>query len=130
MTTLTRSRSGARQLRAEKGSVPFNIVNYLVFALIAFICGYPFYYLIANSISSNEMSALGQIRWLPQGMHLSNYAQVFDLQGLPRAAVISVSRTVIGTALTVLASAYLGFMFTQDRLWKRQFWYRAVIITM
>lgn len=136
MTTTTsprtpaRRRSGARQLRAEKGTVPFTIVNYLIFALLAFICGYPFYYLIVNSISSNELSALGQIRFLPEGLHLSNYAQVFDLQGLPRAAVISVARTVIGTVATVLASAYLGFMFTQDRLWKRQFWYRAVIITM
>lgn len=127
MTTTT---SRPRPMRAEKGTVPFNIVNYLIFALLAFICGYPFYYLIVNSISSNEMSALGQIRWLPQEIHFRNYLQVFDLQGLPRAAVISVARTVIGTVATVLASAYLGFMFTQQRLWKRQFWYRAVVITM
>lgn len=129
MTTTT-SRPSSRRIRAEKGAVPFNIVNYLIFALLAFICGYPFYYLIVNSISSNEMSALGQIRWLPQQIHVGNYLQVFELQGLPRAAVISVARTVIGTVATVLASAYLGFMFTQQRLWKRQFWYRAVVITM
>ena len=128
--TTTLSRPSPRRIRAEKGAVPFNIVNYLIFALLAFICGYPFYYLIVNSISSNEMSALGQIRWLPQQIHFGNYLQVFDLQGLPRAAIISVARTVIGTVATVLASAYLGFMFTQQRLWKRQFWYRAVVITM
>ncbi|AXK46783.1 carbohydrate ABC transporter permease [Brachybacterium saurashtrense] len=130
MTTSTLSRPRPAKIRDEKGTVPFSIVNYTVFALLAFVCGYPFYYLIVNSISANDLSALGEIRFLPQGMHLDNYRQVFDLDGLPRAAVISVARTVIGTIATVLASAYLGFMFTQQRLWKRQFWYRVVIITM
>jgi multiple sugar transport system permease protein/putative aldouronate transport system permease protein len=101
-----------------------------MFAIFAFVCGYPFYYLIINSISANDIVSLGDVRWLPEGMHLQNFAQVLDLKGLPTAAAVSVARTVLGTACTVLASAYLGFMFTQPRLWKRQFWYRALVITM
>ena len=76
------------------------------------------------------MSANGLINIIPMGLHLDNYVQVFQLKGLSTAAMISVARTVIGTALTVLASAYLGFMFTQRRMWKRSFWYRFVVITM
>ena len=34
------------------------------------------------------------------------------------------------TAGTVLASAFLGFMFTQERMWGRSFWYRATVVTM
>lgn len=117
-------------LDRERGHIPFTIVNCLVFALFALVCGYPFYYLIINSISANDLSALGDIRWLPRGIHLDNYGQVFQLQGLPQAALVSFARTVIGTAATVLASAYLGFMFTQPRLWRRSLWYRLVIITM
>ena len=30
----------------------------------------------------------------------------------------------------MLASAFLGFMFTQTRMWGRKFWYRFLIITM
>ena len=55
---------------------------------------------------------------------------MLGLDGLGQAAWISVARTVIGTVLTVLASAYLGFMFTQQKMWKRSFWYRFVVITM
>lgn len=117
-------------LERHRGDVPFTLVNCLVFALIAFVCGYPFYYLIINSISANDVSALGDIRFLPRGLHLDNYRQVLQLDGLTQAALVSFARTVIGTAATVLASAYLGFMFTQARLWKRAFWYRAVVITM
>ena len=64
------------------------------------------------------------------GWHWDNYKTVLGLDGLGQAAWISVARTVIGTVLTVLASAYLGFMFTQQKMWKRSFWYRFVVITM
>jgi putative aldouronate transport system permease protein len=116
--------------RRSAGGMVFSIVNYTVFLTLVFICAYPFYYLIINSVSSNELAALGQVRWLPTGFHLSNYEQVFQLGGLSTAAVVSVGRTVIGTIATVLASAFLGFMFTQSRMWARKFWYRFIIITM
>ena len=112
------------------GDILFRIANYALFFAFALICAYPFYYLIINSVSSNDVSALGDVRLFPTGFHLSNYTQVFQLPGLPMAAVVSLGRTVIGTALTVLASAFLGFMFTQSRMWGRTFWYRFLIITM
>ena len=46
------------------------------------------------------------------------------------AALVSVGRTLIGTVCTVFASAYLGFMFTQQKMWHRKFWYRFLVITM
>lgn len=112
------------------GSRVFATVNYAVFTLLVVICAYPFYFLIINSISANDVSALGDVRWWPVDVHFDNYRQVFQLNGLPMAAAVSVARTVIGTAATVLASAFLGFMFTQKRMWGRQFWYRFIIITM
>ena len=108
----------------------FYICNYGVFAILTILCAYPFYYLIINSISANDLSANGAINLIPRGIHLKNYLEVFKLSGLPMAALVSVARTVIGTACTVMASAYLGFMFTQERLWHRKLWYRLVVITM
>lgn len=113
-----------------RSDITFNICNYLFFIIFTFICFYPFYYLIINSISNNELSALGEIRFLPKEIHFENYIQILKLGGLPTAAVVSVARTVIGTAATVLASAFLGFMFTQEQFWKKAFWYRFIIITM
>lgn len=115
---------------SRSGDIVFAIINYTVFALLVFICAYPFYFLIINSISANDVSALGDVRLWPIGIHFENYQQVFNLNGLPMAAMVSIARTVIGTAATVLASAFLGFMFTQSRMWARQFWYRFVIVTM
>ncbi|GAA2976393.1 multiple sugar transport system permease protein/putative aldouronate transport system permease protein [Microbacterium terrae] len=116
--------------RMTAGDAMFRILNYTVFAVFTVICAYPFYYLIINSVSANDLSALGDVRLWPIGFHLDNYTQVFQLRGLPLATAVSIGRTVLGTAATVLASAFLGFMFTQSRMWGRQFWYRFIIITM
>lgn len=119
-----------KKVTRTKEDVAFNMFNYLFFFIIMLLCAYPFYYLIINSISNNELSALGDIRFLPENIHLENYRQVLQLDGLSRAAIVSVARTVLGTACTVLASAFLGFMFTQEKMWRRKFWYRFIIITM
>ncbi len=86
----------------------FNVFNYGVFGLLTLICAYP----IINTLSANDLSAAGEILFFPKGFHLDNYKQVLKLNGIFNAAVISVARTVLGTALSVLASAFMGFMFT------------------
>ena len=107
-----------------------SVLTYIFFGLFALVCSYPFYYIIINTVSANDISARGDIIFLPQKMHLHNYTDVFKIPGLWDATVISTGRTVIGTILTVGASAFLGFMFSQQDLWGRKFWYRFTIITM
>lgn len=119
-----------KKKKLTKGDVTFNIVNYAVFLILTIICAYPFYYLIINTISSNDLSANGFINFLPQQIHFENYIQAFKLRGLSTAVIVSIARVVLGTAATVLASAFLGFMFTQEKMWARKFWYRFIVITM
>lgn len=107
-----------------------DVVNYTVFSLFAFVCVYPFYYIFINTISNNKLSEQGGIIWYPKGIHLQNYIDAFKIPGLGQAALVSVSRTVIGTALTVIVAVFLGYMFTRETLFKRRFWYRFVIVTM
>lgn len=117
-------------MRRTTGEKIYNVVNVIILSLFALICAYPFYFLIINSLSDNQAAAAGEVTWHVIGWHWDNYKTVLGLDGLGQAAWISVARTVIGTVLTVLASAYLGFMFTQQKMWKRSFWYRFVVITM
>lgn len=119
-----------KRMKRTKGDILFAIINYVGFGLFTLICFYPFYYLIINSVSANDLSGNGSINFLPSQLHLENYKQVLQLKGLGLAALVSVGRTVIGTVCTVLASAFLGFMFTQERMWKRKLWYRVMVVTM
>ena len=118
------------KIRQSAGDRAFSVVNYLLFAILTFICAYPFYYLIINSISANDLSANGFVNFLPKGIHLQNYLDVLNIGGIGTAALVSVARTVLGTICTVMASGYLGFMFTQQSMWHRKLWYRFLVVTM
>lgn len=117
-------------IKKSKSDYIFLICNYAVFGLLTLLCAYPFYYIIINSLSANDLSASGLVNFLPKGVHLNNYKDVLKLSGLPLAVLVSLGRTVIGTACTVMSSAFLGFMFAQKKMWHRKFWYRFLVITM
>ena len=108
----------------------FHIMNYSWFVLFTLVCIFPFYYLFINTISNNDLSSRGLVLYYPVGFHLTNYMDVFKLPGLGLAAVVSITRTAIGTALTVFAAAFLGYLFTKNEMWGRKFWYRFLIISM
>ncbi|NMO95452.1 carbohydrate ABC transporter permease [Paenibacillus lemnae] len=108
----------------------FQILNYSGFALFTLLCIFPFYYLFINTISNNDLSSRGLVLFYPIDVHFTNYMDVFKLPGLGLAAFVSLSRTVIGTALTVFASAFLGYLFTKNEMWGRKFWYRFLMISM
>jgi len=112
------------------GDNMLGVVCYIIFALCALVCIYPFYYIFINTISANDLSARGVILFWPKGIHFQNYISALRIDGLFQAAKISVLRTIIGTVGTVGASAFLGFMFTQDNMWHRKLWYRLVVATM
>ena len=108
----------------------FTFCNYILFAILSILCAYPFYYLIINSISANDLSAKGLVNFVPKGIHFQNYLDMMQLGGIFDAAAVSVARTVIGAFCTVMASAFLGFMFTQKKMNHRSFFYRFIVITM
>lgn len=116
--------------KVKPGNVIFNICNYTFFIVFTILCIFPFYYLIINTISNNDLSSRGLVNLVPKGIHFKNFVEVFKIDGFLQSAWVSVSRTVIGAACTVLASAFLGFLFTQKKMWARRFWYRFMIITM
>ncbi|UJF31741.1 carbohydrate ABC transporter permease [Paenibacillus hexagrammi] len=118
------------KVRASTIDNMISVLIYALFALFALICVYPFYSILINTISANDLSARGDVIFFPQKIHFQNYFDVFKIPGLWHAAMISLGRTLIGTTLTVGASAFLGYMFTQEDMWRRRFWYRFTIITM
>ena len=107
-----------------------SIVTYIVYSIFAFVCAYPFYYIFINTISSNDLSQRGKVIFWPKEVHFNNYLQVMKISGLFQAMKVSVARTVIGTIVTVLVAAFLGYMFTRETMWHRKLWFRLVAATM
>jgi len=108
----------------------FNIINGLFFLLFTVVCVFPIYYLFINTISDNKLVQAGQINFFPKGFHLNNYTALLNVNDLATSALVTAGRTIIGTVLMVLASAFVGYLITQNAMFGRKIIYRFIVITM
>ena len=119
-----------KKYRTRPGDMLFNLINYLIFILFTVACIFPLYYLFINTISDNDLVVKGVINFIPRGLHLDNYKSLLNVSDLSNAFLVSVGRTLLGTAFMVAASAFVGYLVTKQEMWGRKFWYRFLIITM
>lgn len=106
----------------------FDVFNILFFLVIIALCLYPLWYIFVQSLSSGPL-AVNAVAW-PINFTLKNYADVFKSGDVPHAFLISVLRTGIGTACTLLACMLLGYLFSKEDMPLRKVMYRILIITM
>ena len=119
-----------KKLDLSPGNILFTAINYIVFTVFTIACIFPFYYLLINTISDNELVKKGQITLWPMGINFNNYISMLHVSDLGNAFIVTFARTILGTALMVVASAFVGYLVTKRDMWHRKFWYRFLIITM
>ncbi len=108
----------------------FNLSNSLVFSLYALVCVFPLYYILVLTLSDNQWAASGVLVLYPKGFHLQNYVNVLRFEGILPAMFVSVLKTVVGTACTLLGTSFLAYLFTKKGMFLRKALYRFVIISM
>ncbi len=116
--------------RRGKGDLLFDVFNVSVFAVFSLICIFPFYYLFINTISNNDLVGKGLVNFYPVGLNFSNYLALRDVSDLGKSFMVTIARTVLGTALMVMTSGFAGYLVTKHKLWHRSLWYRFLVITM
>lgn len=104
-------------------------LNLFLLIVFAFLCVYPLYFIFINSISGADAVVRG-VYILPEDFSLEFYKSLLQMPNIPNSIVVSVARTVLGTALTVICSSFLGYMVTQSELPMRKWVYRFVVATM
>ncbi len=112
------------------GDKVFFILDYLFFIIFTISCIFPFYYLFINTISDASLVSKGMINFVPKGINFDNYLALRNVTDLSNSVIVSVARTVLGTALMVVASAFVGYLMTKEEMWKRKFFYRFLVVTM
>lgn len=114
----------------SKSRVVFNIFNYGLFGLFAFLCFYPLWYVFIYSISEPSRTVMETTILWPLGFSLSNIRQVLQMKGIFHAFMISVARTALGTCGTIFSCTLLGYVFTKHHFPFRTFLYRMLVVTM
>lgn len=117
------------KIKRSRSELIGDIVNYILCALLVIVCIYPFYYVIIYSISDPTQAAKG-IFFLPKGFSFETYRQLLATNDIGNAYFISIARTILGTALTIVCSSFFAYLVTNQNMYCRKFIYRFVIITM
>ena len=110
--------------------IVFYIFDYSFFIIFTISCIFPFYYLFINTISDAKLVSSGSINFIPRGINIQNYLALRNATDLGNAVLVSVTRTIFGTAIMVMASAFVGYLVTKKEMWGRKFFYRFLVITM
>ena len=106
-----------------------DVIIYVAFGLLALICIFPIYYIFINSISNNDAVARGDVMFWPVGIQFQNYLDILDQPDIGSAVWTSLSRTFLGTFLSLLCTSFIGYAFSRQELWHRKLWYRMLTMT-
>lgn len=90
------------KIKKPKGRIAFEVINYTILGLLALMCIFPFIHLLAVSFSADEFTSKGEIFLLPKGFTLQAYEYLAQKKEFFTALGISVLRTVIGTAISLI----------------------------
>ncbi len=110
--------------------IVFDVFLYIIFTLFTILCVFPFYYLFINTISNNDAVTSGLVNFYPIGVHFQNYLALRNVADLGSSIIVTIARTIIGTALMVIMSAWAGYLVTKQKMWHKSFMYRFLVITM
>lgn len=127
---IKRNAAGDLVYKRSFGDVVFDVLNHSVFLLFTISCIFPFYYIFINTISNAELVVAGKITLWPQGINIQNYINMMNADAIGQAFLVTIARTLLGTALMVVATGLIGYLVTKKEMWGRKIWYRFIVITM
>jgi len=91
---------------------------------------YPFLNVLAISFNDSIDSMRGGIHIIPREFTLNNYLEIFKYNNLSHAFLVSILRTVIGTAVSVISTCMLAFALSRKEFVYRKFFTAVFVVTM
>jgi putative aldouronate transport system permease protein len=108
----------------------FSSSNYLFLLLLGAATLYPFANLLALSFNDSLDSIKGGIYLWPREWTLDNYAVMLSNDQLLGSSIRSIVRTVLGTALGMLATAFFAFALSSKEFIFRKGFNTLLVITL
>jgi putative aldouronate transport system permease protein len=110
-----------RRVRSQDGMVS-TVLIYSFIILILVITVYPFLNVLALSFNDSADSATGINMIWPRVWTLENYRRLTQFENLGRAAVNSILRTILGTALGIACTATVAYTLS-----RRDYAFRRIV---
>lgn len=99
----------------SRGEKIFQVVNYIILALLALSCLFPLIYVIAVSLSESAAIQSGHVLLWPVGFNTANYEFVLMRKAFWKAFLISVERVVLGVPSNLFLMIMVGYALSKDK---------------
>ena len=114
----------------SKGSIAFDIFNYIILALAAGSMLFPFLYILAVSISPLDQVMRGGLILWPEKFNFDSYKLILDNQHFIKALKVTVLLTVVGTVMNLVLTCTMAYPLSKKRLKGRSVILFLVMFTM
>ncbi|MBO4886428.1 MAG: carbohydrate ABC transporter permease [Clostridia bacterium] len=121
---------GAVGVYNSRGSVAFDILNYLIVGLASLTTILPFIYVIGASFATEFELQTRPMFIIPHDVTLDAYKYIFASSKLIRSFGNSVFITVCGTVINLVFTVSLAYPVSKRYLRGRNFWLNMVIFSM
>lgn len=98
------------------GDKTFVITNYVLLALIAFICAYPMYFCLIASVSDPYASYRGEVIWKPIGFTMDAYRYIIENDVIWRGYANSLIYTLATVVMHLICVVPFGFGLSRKHL--------------
>lgn len=116
---------------ATKKKITFGTVcNYLLIALLAFLCLYPFLNVLAYSFSGYNAVLSGKVTFYPIDVSLDAYKQILGRTQIWFAMRTTVFITIAGTATSLILTIFAAYALSRRNLPGRKFFTTIILFTM
>lgn len=106
-----------------------DIAIYLALTLFGVICLLPMLHIIAVSLSNRAASMGGFVTLWPVGLTLRNYEEILTAGAVYRAFLVSVQRTVLGTAINMALTILAAYPLSKSaQEFKGRNWFMWIIL--
>jgi len=117
-------------IRLNFGDRLMVVTIYAVLVILSFTMFYPFWNGLVISLNEGIDTAKGGVTFWPRAFTFENYRIVFKDERLINSFLVSIARTVVGTATGVLTTAIFAYGMSRKELMGRKFYMVLCIVTM
>ncbi len=119
-----------KTIKRSARDIAFDCAVAAVMIVVVIVCLYPFYLAVIMSFNEGLDAQRGGIYLWPRMFTLDNYKKLFSDGAWGTAFLVTIARTVTGTALTVFFTMIVGYGLSHRELVFRKTYYGIFIFAM
>lgn len=119
-----------RRKSIREGSILFDILNYCLLILLAFVIAYPLYYMLIISLSDGRAVTRGDVSLFPIGFSLATYKVILKDPYIAIAYKNTLIYTFLGTFINVSMTALCAYPLSRSKFYGRTVLTGIVLFTM